>query len=71
MKQKLFNNDIIPKCEYCLHGKLAPGGEEILCIKMGIMSLSSSCKKYKYDPLKRQPKKMPQLPQFEKKDFEL
>lgn len=59
-----------PKCEYCETGTLASNGN-ILCPKMGVLSPDFSCKKFKYDPLKRVPKKLPDLPEFSPEDFEL
>lgn len=50
----LFQTKIEPRCLYCAQG--VPLGEaQILCAKKGIMSLGSSCRKFKYDPLKRTP----------------
>lgn len=72
MKKRLVNTgDIVPACEYCLHGRLSPDGENILCIKRGIMLPYSSCKKYSYDPLKRVPKRFAGFPQFDASDFKL
>lgn len=72
MNKKLVNTkDIVPACEYCEHGRLSPDGENILCIKHGIMLPYSSCKKYSYDPLKRVPKRLLSFPEFDASDFEL
>ena len=60
-----------PSCSYCVFGNESPFGTEILCVKMGIRAPSSFCKKFAYDPLKRNPRKAPTLPKFEKGDFEL
>lgn len=60
-----------PSCKYCAHGRQSPIEGEILCAKMGIRLVDSSCKKFLYDPLKRQPKKQPALPKYEQEDFEL
>ena len=44
-----------PRCEYCLIGKLSADGENVLCPKKGVMNKDFSCKKFRYDPLKRVP----------------
>lgn len=37
-----------PRCEYCKFGKQARTAGKILCTKMGIVSVDSGCKKFKY-----------------------
>lgn len=50
----LFKKDIDPMCAYCLHG--VPLSEmEIACAKQGVQSALDSCKRFRYDPLKRIP----------------
>lgn len=72
MRKKLLNkDDISPACAYCLHGKMSPGNQSVLCIKKGVMLPTSSCNKFVYDPLKRRPQRMPKLPKMESEDFEL
>lgn len=68
---KAFGKDIEPRCEYCARGELSPDGESVLCIKRGVMLTYSHCRKFTYDPLKRQPSKKPPLPEFSKEDFSL
>ena len=62
MKQKLFNPDREPKCRYCEYGTVTANGETILCPKSGLNNPESFCKKYKYDPLKREPDAHPSRP---------
>lgn len=71
MKQKLFDPTLSPACAYCAHGRPAPDGESVLCVKKGVMRKDSACRKYRYDPLKRTPKKKPRLPQYNAEEFEL
>lgn len=59
---KYFGNDIQPKCEYCQFGKRAKDGETVLCEKVGVTSVSNSCSKFIYSPLKRIPKKQLNIP---------
>lgn len=61
-----------PACEYCQHGRLSPEKDSILCIKKGIMQLNSSCSSFKYDPLKRKPRRKPVInSDFSPEDFKL
>lgn len=71
MKKELLNLNIDPQCTYCEHGKISPDGEHILCKKKGIMERYAHCKKFRYDPLKREPAKKPKLPEFSPEEFEL
>ncbi|MGI6248810.1 MAG: hypothetical protein ACOYJX_05350 [Acutalibacteraceae bacterium] len=72
MKKKLTNEkNISPSCSTCQHGKLSPNRQRILCLKKGIMLPSSHCRKYIYDPLKRQPVRPPEAPKFNPEDFTL
>lgn len=70
--QKLYNKKVAPMCSYCVFGRPAPNGDSVLCEKRGIMTKDSSCRKFKYDPLKRIPKKEPEMQQsFSQEDFKL
>lgn len=72
MKKKLFNKkSITPACGVCEYGRISPDGESVLCFKSGIRQLESSCRSFKYDPLKRKPRKAPPMESFDKSDFEL
>jgi hypothetical protein len=69
--KKYFNKDIIPQCIYCKVGKPILGGSEVLCIKHGIMLPTDSCRSYKYDPLKREPKIKTFSKDYDPKDLKL
>ncbi len=70
--KKLFNkNDVTPSCSYCSHGRFAPDNESVLCMKKGVVSLDFSCKKFKYDPLKRRPIRPRAIEKFSEADFAL
>lgn len=72
MKQGLFNKMLEPRCAYCSRGSMAPTGTEFLCPVKGLVQSNFSCKKFDYDPLKRQPKNGPKLPDgFTASDFSL
>jgi hypothetical protein len=71
MSTKILGDNITPKCEYCGFGTPAPDGEHILCEKAGLPSPDFSCKKFKYDPLKRTPLKPREMGEFTADDFKL
>jgi hypothetical protein len=52
----LFSRHVPPSCSYCRYGTLIGGGE-VACVKRGITSANSSCGKYIYEPLKREPER--------------
>ena len=71
MSRKILGN-IEPKCEYCKIGKLSADKLKVLCPKKGIMDKEFSCKKFRYDPLRRVPDdRMPELMKFTPEDFSL
>ena len=72
MGQSIIKKNIRPACEYCAIGRLSPDGQNVLCVKSGIRSLESSCSKFKYDILKRTPKRQPKLGDgFTQEDFRI
>ncbi|HAG56466.1 MAG TPA: hypothetical protein DEP43_05520 [Ruminococcaceae bacterium] len=70
MTKNLFDPNIVPACSYCVYGTAASDGKTILCPKKGIMTGDCSCRRFQYDPLKRQPKK-PIRQIFQKEDFSI
>ena len=72
MALKLFKGKAEPQCAYCEYADIPEGGGVAVCRKVGgIMQLYSKCKKYKYDPLKREPKVISFSGNFTKDDFSL
>ena len=68
----LFRKKIERSCAYCLYGtKLEE--DQILCSKNGMRSIDESCRKFKYDPLKRVPTKAKAMDfsKFQDEDFSL
>lgn len=57
-KIKFFNKNIEKRCEYCLHSQKYEGIGEILCNYKGAVEPDHHCRRFKYDILKRQPKKL-------------
>lgn len=69
MSNKHFNKKLEHHCEYCVHGVVLDYSKEILCKKKGITDATDSCRKYKYDPLKREPKKLKISNNYNPEDF--
>lgn len=69
-KNALFGNRIDPNCAYCIYG-IEKEEEKPDCEKKRQPEEDGACKKFVYDPLKRKPKNLPDLPSFNPKDFEL
>ena len=70
-KKKLFGNNVEPACEYCEYGKPSGDGAMILCSRKGIVTRFYSCSRFRYMPTKRIPRRRPDLPRFDRKDFSL
>lgn len=58
-------------CAICAHGKKAADSDMILCYKKGVLQPDYKCRSFKYDPLRREPKKAPVLPEYTFEDFKL
>ena len=72
MALKLFKGKTEPQCGYCEYAEIAPYGNVAVCRKAGaIMQLHSKCRKFRYDPLKREPKMPSFSAEFSKDDFSL
>ena len=50
----LFRKNIDPRCAYCQRGAQI-SEREVACVKRGIMPVEGSCRRFRYDPLKRVP----------------
>ena len=68
-KKKLFGNNIPPRCEHCRYSTNNNSGK--LSCPYGIGTHGDTCKRYVYDPLKREPQSAPTLPKFTADDFKL
>ena len=68
--KSIFRKDIDPQCAYCEYGTVTANKDTVICIKQGaVMQSFSKCKKFKYDPLKREPKVISLTSTFSKEDF--
>ncbi len=66
---KLFDKNIVPACKYCAHGRDCVGIEKTLCEKKGAVDPDGRCVAFRYDPLRRQPKKSNQVEEYSETDF--
>lgn len=68
----LFRKKIERSCAYCLYGAHLDENT-ILCSKKGMKTYSDKCRKFKYDPCKRIPRKAKALDfsKYEQEDFSL
>ena len=68
----LFQKNIEPRCVYCKRG-VALDDEQILCSRKGVVDPGGSCRAFRYDPLKRVPKKpvVANFSHLKKEDFML
>ena len=71
MKKQVLGAGVDPKCRYCRFGTLVTDGNTVLCVKKGVRDKDASCSKYRYDPLKREPRRPAALPSFADNDFTL
>ncbi|MGN0172822.1 MAG: hypothetical protein ACI39F_00125 [Acutalibacteraceae bacterium] len=71
MAKKLYGKGILPSCSYCSKGKETADKVNILCPKKGIVNADFSCRRFKYDPLRRVPKIPPELEKFTAADFSI
>ena len=68
MRKRRVDDKIEKVCAFCEYGTLLPadaqGNTFVLCKKNGMVKDTSVCRKFSYDPLKRNPgtnKRMPQV----------
>lgn len=66
--ERLFGANIAPSCKYCEHIMQSFDGGSMLCDKRGVVDASHKCRRFVYDPLKREPRKP--LPLETREDFE-
>ena len=68
----LFRKKIERDCAYCVYGTRLEG-DQILCAKKGMKCAGDTCRKFKYDPTKRIPRKEKALDfsKYDEQDFSL
>lgn len=55
------NSDTPKICELCRFAEAISETEDMLCRHKGTVDKEYSCRKFVYDPLKRVPRKLPEL----------
>lgn len=68
MKKQLFGSSIAPSCVYCEHSKTE--GNAQFCDAHRTLQ-NGKCKKFKYNPIMREPKGTAPLRSYTKEDFSL
>lgn len=68
----LFRKKMPRSCRYCAHATKL-NDEQVLCIKRGVVSAETNCRKFDYDACKRIPlkPKAPDFNQYCEEDFTL
>ena len=56
-KVGLYDKDITPACEYCEFGKNSSEYNMVMCSKKGIVSPYFRCMSFRYNPMRRVPKR--------------
>lgn len=65
----LFGSSVPPNCAYCDHN-LSPSGPT--ACRFGLkLPEDGKCRRYRYNPILRQPKNTPPLPEFDPEEFKL
>ena len=69
----LFRKDIEKSCSYCVYAAKTIDSTYVICSKKGMISCDDSCRRFKYDPLKRVPLKCKgkDFSQYDDVDFSL
>ena len=70
----LFDKRRPPRCEYCLHGTRLDARGTTICLAHGVSDAGDSCRRFAYDPTKREPDPPPAryVPKaFSEEDFAL
>lgn len=68
----LFRKKIEPSCTYCVHGAIIDESS-VICVKKGVVKSWGKCRRFAYDPLKREPEAVskPLTEGLSEKDFEI
>lgn len=56
----LFQKRMEPRCAYCVKARVL-SEQQVVCEKKGVMSATSNCPAFRYDPFKRVPPRPPQV----------
>lgn len=67
---KLYGQNITPSCEICERSKIS-ADNTLSCSIKGAVLQTDKCRRFKYDPLKREPRLPKELESFDNDDFSL
>ena len=70
-KSGMFSAEITQSCALCEYANHLQDVNYVLCSKKGVVSADFCCKKFCYDPLKRQPKRIRVLGEYSPDDFSI
>ncbi len=71
LNRVLYDRERTPLCTYCEYVRLSRDKKVLYCKYKGIVVEDYSCKRFKYDPLKRIPRPPVKLPTYSADDFKL
>ena len=63
------DNGYVKICLFCESASPLKSGNSLLCKYKGVVSEDNVCRRFSYDPLKREPKSPPKLPAINKDDL--
>ena len=61
-KKQLEEFDISKKCAFCEFASKTLDESKMICKKKGVVHADYSCRAFRYDLMKRVPKRIPKLP---------
>lgn len=69
----LFRKKITRSCLYCAHGAKIGDGDQVVCVKKGVVDADGGCHRFRYDPLKRTPprRKAIDFSRYNEEDYSL
>ena len=68
--EKWFGGET-PACSLCEYGRWDGSHTAVLCKEKGVMQPDGHCRRFRYDPFRREPRRRPSLPEYDPKDFEI
>ncbi len=71
MKSGFFSKSVEPSCSYCRYGVLCRGTDTVVCEKKGLTRADEFCRRFRYDPIKRQPKKIRVIEKISGEEFKI
>lgn len=63
--KKEKESELVRCCAFCERASVLTDEDHILCEKKGVVAQSFRCRRFVYDPTKREPHRMPQMPTVE------